>query len=51
MDDYIDLPSLEGNNTAQDYINLQTETPERIQIIYEISKSIEDISTRIQEQP
>lgn len=49
MDDYIDLPSVEGNDNAQDYINLQTETPKRIQIIYELSKSIEDISASIQE--
>lgn len=49
MDDYIDIPSTEEESKAEDYIKLKSETPKRIQIIYELSKNIENIGTSSQE--
>ena len=48
-DDYIDIPTAEIESKVEDYIKLRSETPKRIQIIYELSKSIENISTSSQE--
>ena len=42
---YIDVPSVEQEEKTEDYIELPLSTPKRIQYIYELSKSIEDIST------
>lgn len=49
MEDYIDIPTAEIESKVEDYIKLRSETPKRIQIIYELSKSIENISTSSQE--
>lgn len=45
MEDYIDIPTTEGESKEEDFIKLKSETPRRIQIIYELSKNIENIST------
>ena len=37
MEDYIEIPTTEVDNNIEDYIKLRTETPKRIQIIYELS--------------
>ncbi len=49
MEDYIEIPTTEVDNNIEDYIKLRTEAPKRIQIIYELSKNIENISTGFQE--
>lgn len=49
MDDYIDIPLTNATVREEEFINLKPDTPKRIQIIYEISRNIEDISTSSQE--
>ena len=50
-ENYIDVPSVEQEEKTEDYIELTLSTPKRIQYIYELSKSIEDISTSSKEKP
>lgn len=49
MEHYIDIPPTEVDSNVENYIKLRSETPKRIQIIYELSKNIENISTSSQE--
>lgn len=49
-ENYIDIPSVEQEEKTEDYIELMLSTPKRIQYIYELSKSIEDISTSSKEK-
>lgn len=47
---YINIPSIESEEKPEDYIELKSRTPKRIQYIYELSKSIEDISASSKEK-
>ncbi len=48
-ENYIDIPFVETEEKADDYIEIKLRTPKRIQIIYELSKNIEDISASSKE--
>ena len=48
-EDYINIPLPVGEDVVEDYINLKERTPKRIQIVYELSKNIENIGTSSQE--
>ena len=50
-EDYISIPVPITEEKVENYINLKDKTPKRIQIIYELSKNIENISTSSQENP
>jgi hypothetical protein len=49
-ENYINVPLIEPEEKIKDYIELTISTPKRIQYIYELSKSIEDISTSSKEK-
>ena len=49
-ENYINVPLVEPEEKTEDYIELTLSTPKRIQYIYELSKSIEDISASSKEK-
>lgn len=51
MENYIDIPSLDSDYIEEEFIKVNSKTPERIQIVYELSRNIENNSTSSTNNP